>query len=70
MEPLGGNFSNTYKKGTKYFSIKGISTEQAIAIQVKDDQFLKAVMRHEQQSTVLNKVQNKLFFPFAAGIIV
>ncbi|MFE6169871.1 hypothetical protein ACFVP8_18655 [Viridibacillus arvi] len=70
MEPLGGNFSNTYKKGTKYFSIKGISTEQAIAIQVKDDQFLKAVMRHEQQSTVLNTVQNKLFFPFAAGIIV
>ncbi|MGE7932257.1 hypothetical protein [Viridibacillus arvi] len=70
MEPLGGNFSNTYKKGTKYFSIKEISTEQAIAIQVKDDQFLKAVMRHEQQSTVLNTLQNKLFFPFAAGIIV
>ncbi|MGE7837188.1 hypothetical protein [Viridibacillus arvi] len=70
MEQLSGNFSNTYKKGTKYFSIKGISTEQAIAVQVKDDQFLKALMRHEQQSTVLNTLQNKLFFPFATGIII
>lgn len=28
----GGNFSNVYKKGTKYFSIKGISTDIAIAV--------------------------------------
>ncbi|MGD6831119.1 hypothetical protein ACQCT5_03080 [Sutcliffiella halmapala] len=28
-----GNFSNTYKKGTKYFSIKGISTDTAIAVE-------------------------------------
>ncbi|ETT85280.1 hypothetical protein MKZ08_07550 [Viridibacillus sp. FSL R5-0477] len=70
MEPLGGNFSNTYKKGTMYFSIKGINTAQAIAVQVKDEQYLKAVMRHEQQSTILNTLQNKLFFPISAGLIV
>lgn len=70
MESLGGNFSNTYKKGTKYYSIKGISTEQAIAVQVKDRQFLKAVMRHEQQSTVLSMIRSKHFFSVGAGIIV
>ncbi|MBM7619674.1 hypothetical protein JOC95_001526 [Bacillus tianshenii] len=28
-----GNFSNAYKKGTKYFSIKGVSTDTAIAVE-------------------------------------
>ena len=30
-----GNFSNTYEKGTKYYAIQGISTEEAIAIEEK-----------------------------------
>lgn len=30
-----GNFSNTYEKGTKYYAIQGISTEEAIAIEDK-----------------------------------
>lgn len=29
------NFSNTYKKGTKYYAIQGISTEKAIAVEEK-----------------------------------
>lgn len=28
-----GNFSNLYKKGTKYYAMPGISTEEAIAIE-------------------------------------
>lgn len=28
-----GNFSNTYKKGTNYYSIRGVSIEEAIAIE-------------------------------------
>ena len=28
-----GNFSNIYKKGTAYYSIKGISTDEAIAVE-------------------------------------
>ena len=28
-----GNFSNVYEKGTKYYAIQGISTEEAIAIE-------------------------------------
>jgi hypothetical protein len=36
-----GNFSNTYKKGTKYFSIKGINTDTAIAVE-DDAKYIKA----------------------------
>jgi len=31
-EQYSGNFSNVYKTGTKYYSIKGISTDESIAI--------------------------------------
>jgi hypothetical protein len=37
-----GNFSNEYEKGTKYYAIKGISTEEAIAIEESDGRFRKA----------------------------
>ena len=36
-----GNFSNTYKKGTKYFRISGINIDEAIAIE-EDGQYRKA----------------------------
>lgn len=36
-----GNFSNTYKKATKYFSIKGVSTDTAIAVE-DGDKYRKA----------------------------
>ena len=38
-----GNFSNTYLKGTKYYSIQGVSTDEAIAIQEKGETYIKAV---------------------------
>ena len=38
-----GNFSNTYEKGTEYFSIKGISTNEAIAIKEGDGIYRKAI---------------------------
>lgn len=38
-----GNFSNTYPKGTKYYSIQGISTDEAIAIQEDGETYIKAV---------------------------
>jgi hypothetical protein len=44
-----GNFSNTYKKGTKYFSIKDISTDEAIAIQEKDGTYKKAIRDGQYQ---------------------
>lgn len=36
------NFSNTYEKGTKYYAIRGISTEEAIAIE-EDGRYKKAI---------------------------
>lgn len=36
-----GNFSNVYPKGTKYFSIKGISTDEAIAVEDENGQYIK-----------------------------
>lgn len=41
-----GNFSNTYKKGTKYFSIKEISTDIAIVVQ-EGGQYRKAIKEME-----------------------
>ncbi len=38
-----GNFSNTYEKGTEYFSVKGISTNEAIAIKEGDGIYRKAI---------------------------
>jgi hypothetical protein len=42
MESYSGNFSNTFNKGTKYYSIKGISTEESIAIEESDGRYKKA----------------------------
>ena len=49
MEPQSGNFSNEYQKGTKYFEIKGVSTEEAIAVQKSNDQYVKADRRGEYE---------------------
>lgn len=38
-----GNFSNVYEEGTKYYSINGISTKEAIAIEEADGTYRKAV---------------------------
>jgi hypothetical protein len=38
-----GNFSNVYEKGTKYYSITGISTEEAIAVEEKDGRYRKVI---------------------------
>jgi hypothetical protein len=35
------NFSNKYQKGTPYYSIKGINTEEAIAIKEVDGKYRK-----------------------------
>lgn len=38
-----GNFSNEYNKGTKYFSIVGVNTEEAIAIKEDEGKYRKAI---------------------------
>lgn len=42
-----GNFSNVYKKGTAYYSIQGVSTDEAIAIEEEDGKYKKAIREGE-----------------------
>ncbi len=42
-----GNFSNVYKKGTKYFSIRGMNTDVAIAIETEKGEYRKAIRAGE-----------------------
>ncbi|MFC0190054.1 hypothetical protein ACFFJY_17295 [Fictibacillus aquaticus] len=48
MKSLSGDFSNAYKKGTKYYSIKNMSTDDAIAVKVEDGKYKKAVFREKE----------------------
>jgi hypothetical protein len=56
METLSGNFSNEYIEGTKYFSIKGVSTDEAIAVKT-GTQYKKAVRIGEYKTG--NRVMEK-----------
>ena len=42
-----GDASNAYPKGTEYFEINRISTEIAIAVEVEENKWQKAVYAHE-----------------------
>ncbi|WP_342429506.1 hypothetical protein [Neobacillus sp. FSL H8-0543] len=65
MESLSGNFSNTFEKGTKYFSIKGVSTDEAIAIEESEGRYIKATREGEYE--VRNSFDG--FFDGQQGII-
>ncbi|GGB53912.1 hypothetical protein [Fictibacillus barbaricus] len=47
MEQYPGNFSNVYRKGTKYYSIKDISTDESIAVEDESGKYKKAVREKE-----------------------
>lgn len=44
-----GNFSNKYKKGTAYYSITGVSTDEAIAIEEEGGKYKKAIRDGEYE---------------------
>lgn len=46
MKQIPGNFSNVYREGTKYYSIKGIKTDISIAVQVEGGAYKKAIKRN------------------------
>jgi phosphate-selective porin len=46
MKQLPGNFSNSYREGTKYYSIKGIKTDILIAVEVEGGTYKKAIERN------------------------
>ncbi|MFE1245136.1 hypothetical protein ACFW35_13470 [Fictibacillus sp. NPDC058756] len=47
MYPQSGNFSNVYEKGTKYYSIKDVSSDEAIAVEDGSGKYKKAVREKE-----------------------
>ncbi|WP_423408946.1 hypothetical protein AABM38_02305 [Heyndrickxia sp. MSNUG] len=49
MESYPGNFSNSFAKGTKYYSIKGISKNEAIAVEKSKGQYIKAYREAEYE---------------------
>lgn len=49
MEQYSGNFSNAYEKGTEYYSIEGVSTDEAIAIEESDGRYIKAYREGEYE---------------------
>lgn len=44
-----GNFSNVHEVGTKFYSITGIGTEEAIAIEESDGNYRKALRTGEYE---------------------
>lgn len=59
MQTLPGNFSNEYVEGTKYFSIKGVPTDEAIAVQT-GPQYKKAVRIGEYKTGAPHMKQNNM----------
>lgn len=69
-----GNFSNTFEKGTKYYSIKSVSTDEAIAIQSGEDTYLQAVRegKYEEKDLfhMVRGIMNILFGVMVGCLIV
>lgn len=65
-----GNASNSYPKGTKYFEIIGTSTESAIAVGVKEKQWVKAVYVHEAPFHWMDLVTKILPFLILIAIVL
>ncbi|MFE7062133.1 hypothetical protein ACFVAD_08270 [Sutcliffiella sp. NPDC057660] len=79
MESLPGNFSNAYPVGTKYYSIKGVNTEDMIAVEESEGQYLKAERDGKYASTIevessaveeMKRVDVSLILIFSLGVLV
>lgn len=58
MEQHSGNFSNQFKKGTAYHKIEGIDVNVAIAVQVSDNEYIKATYDgpYEYNGSIVEKI--------------
>ncbi|WP_175989224.1 hypothetical protein [Bacillus sp. Marseille-Q1617] len=69
MKTLSGNFSNEYIEGTKYYSIKCVSTNEAIAVKI-GSQYKKAVRIGEYKAGIrVMKHNNVLNLVVLSGVI-
>ena len=65
-----GDASNSYPKGTPYFELKGVSTNEAIAVGVEEDHWVKAVYRHEAKNYWLGWVMKVSPILFLATVFI
>ncbi|MEF7564285.1 hypothetical protein V4V35_14820 [Bacillus infantis] len=66
MYPMGGNFSNEFEEGSKYFSIKGVSTEESIAVEAGSGIYVRA--DRERKYTFVN--EESTFLPLLIPVLV
>lgn len=57
-----GNASNYYPKGTEYFEIRGITTDNAIAVKNEEGKWLKAVYVNKAPFHWMNLFANPFLF--------
>lgn len=67
METLSGNFSNKFRKGSKYFSIRGVSTEESIAVEAGSGTYARADRSGEYTFANEEKNSKLLLIP---GLVV
>lgn len=65
-----GDASNAYPKGTKYFEINGESTETSIAVEVENNQWVKAVYVHKVPFHWMNIITRILPILFIIVIVI
>lgn len=79
MASLPGNFSNAYPVGTKYYSIKGVNSEDMIAVEESEGQYLKAERDGKYAPTIdgesleeeeMKRVDVSLILIFSFGVLV
>lgn len=65
-----GNASNSYPKGTPYHELKDVSTNEAIAVEVVENQWVKAIYRHEATNYWLGWVMKVSPILFLATVLI
>lgn len=67
-----GNFSNCYPKGTKYYNIKGVDPDEAIAIKLNEGLFIRADYGGEYAGSRLDwgKVIGYMAGLLLAGLVI
>jgi hypothetical protein len=57
-----GNFSNQFPKGTEYYEIKGVKTNEFIGIKESKDSFIKAKYHGKYAGSVLDYLMILVYF--------
>lgn len=64
-----GNFSNTFPKGTAYYSIINLDAQEAIAIQTSDGTYIKAINKGRYNNDDV-EIRNWLIVILAGGLVI